>query len=150
MPYIDRDYIEGFLTSDLTTELFPDQTTLDRFLGIADSRVTSACQDAGYLGISPTSPPSTTDGVALTNVKLAALFVVYVVGMAMRKGLAPNSEITAELVRPSDIREGKVKLPGVPINTLQAVGGGAVASPGGLTLGSCSGPVATRRSMGGW
>lgn len=147
MAFIDAQYIDDVIGSELREELFPSSAELDRFLAIADAKVTLACRAAGYTSITPTTPP--TDAVDLAIVQGAAARIVIAGGMGLRRNIIIDPSILAAFPAASEIANGDHPLRSAALDTFQAVGGSDVGNSNDTSSVS-SGPVYTKTTLGGF
>jgi hypothetical protein len=114
MAYIDTTYVDNALTSAVRLKLAPDSTVFDQLVAMAEARVNSALEHAGY--------QAPIVGTASNDVKLATYGVFLKLAYA-RAQLDPPDRDEWLLSLADAIREGTYPVVGVTPSPSAGVGG---------------------------
>lgn len=114
MAFIDTDYVDNAIGSDVRSNVAPDSNAFDQFEAMARAKVKAACAFAGYeLGDTTTND----------MVKMLTLGQWVWIAYGARKGLEVPGAILDSLRLLDGVRQGEVPIPGLTPSSRDGVGG---------------------------
>lgn len=130
MAFISSAYLDNALTVSTHSALNGGTTAVDdQFVAAASAVVVNAARANGYSTLSVTTD-LTAYPQAQATIQLATLCIYLRLIMPLRRNVLVPQELIDTLVQPEDIENGKVKLIGVPQDSIAASGAGSISNSG--------------------